>query len=172
MTNHNNNGGLNSYNSGRANGSWGQKPPNATSASLQGSLSSPAGAAVAAVRSANVKGTAVRYPVQSSPSSPRTPPLAASTTGPVSQDKSVTAAAASTAAGGGGATTAKTLLSCEPCEKDFTSEAARQAHLKSHVPCPEQGCGFSALRKIVNNHHEAKHGQFSGSGFQVTEDLL
>ena len=59
------------------------------------------------------------------------------------------------------------MLHCEPCEKEFTSESARQAHLASHVPCPEKGCGFSALRKFVNNHHEAKHGQLSGSGFQV-----
>ncbi|CAM9352629.1 unnamed protein product, partial [Laminaria digitata] len=66
---------------------------------------------------------------------------------------------------GGGA--AGALLSCEPCEKEFTSEVARQAHLQSHVPCPEKGCGFSALRKVVNNHNEAKHGQFSGSGFQT-----
>ena len=66
--------------------------------------------------------------------------------------------------GGGGA---GAVLSCLPCEKEFTSEGAKQAHLQSHVLCPEEGCGFSALRKVVNNHHEAKHGQFSGSGFQA-----
>lgn len=60
------------------------------------------------------------------------------------------------------------MLSCEPCEKEFTSETARQAHLQSHVPCPEEGCGFSALKKVVNNHNEAKHGKLSGSGFQVS----
>ena len=69
---------------------------------------------------------------------------------------------------GGGAQGGGAPLSCEPCEKEFTSETARQAHLQSHVLCPEKGCGFSALRKVVNNHHEAKHGQFNGSGFQVS----
>lgn len=82
---------------------------------------------------------------------------------PGAQQASSTASSTAGAAAGGEAA----KLSCEPCEKEFTTETARQAHLLSHVPCPEKGCGFSALRKIVNNHHEAKHGQFSGSGFQV-----
>lgn len=58
-------------------------------------------------------------------------------------------------------------LSCVPCEKVFTSEIARAAHLQSHVRCPEAGCDFSALKKVVNTHREVAHGQFSGSGFQV-----
>lgn len=57
---------------------------------------------------------------------------------------------------------------CEPCEKEFNSESARKAHLESHVTCKEKGCEFSALPKVVNYHHEIKHGQFSGSGFQVS----
>ncbi|CAN0449004.1 unnamed protein product, partial [Ectocarpus sp. 12 AP-2014] len=83
---------------------------------------------------------------------------------PGAQQTSLAAASTVGAAPGGAA-----KLSCEPCEKEFTTETARQAHLQSHVPCPEKGCGFSALRKIVNNHHEAKHGQFSGSGFQMID---
>ena len=82
--------------------------------------------------------------------------------------------------GGGGASSGGTgsqdakagdgvkILPCEPCEKEFTTELARIAHLDAHVRCEEPGCGFSALRKIVSLHHEVKHGQFSGSGFQVS----
>lgn len=165
-----NNGGGNTYSNGRANCSWGNKTPNASGSPRQGSSSSaaPAAASTAGARSANVKTTG-RPPAQATPSSPLTPPSAASSTGLVSHQKSDAAAvaAASTGVGGVGTTAAKTLLSCEPCEKEFTSEVARQAHLQSHVPCPEKGCGFSALRKFVNNHFEAKHGQCSGSGFQV-----
>lgn len=65
--------------------------------------------------------------------------------------------------GGGGSG----VIPCGPCEREFTSEGARAAHLQSHVPCPEPGCEFSALRKVVNTHHEVKHGQFNGAGFQV-----
>lgn len=56
---------------------------------------------------------------------------------------------------------------CEPCEREFTSEVARSAHMQAHVSCLEPGCGFSALRKVLSAHHDMKHGQFSGAGFQV-----
>lgn len=71
--------------------------------------------------------------------------------------------------GGGGEKSAgaTTPLFCEPCEKDFATEGAHQAHLQSHVPCSEDGCKFSASRKVVVAHHSATHGKFSGSGFQV-----
>lgn len=163
--NNNNSSSGNNYNQGRAAGSWGHnKPPNANGSSQQG-FSSPA-AAAAGARS----GTGRPPVVQKPQPSPLAPSVASPSTRPVSHQNGVAAAAASAGVRGGGktTTTAKTVvLSCEPCEKDFTSEVARQAHLQSHVPCPEKGCGFSALRKVVNNHHEAKHGQFSGSGFQV-----
>lgn len=60
-------------------------------------------------------------------------------------------------------------LYCEPCDKDFATETARQAHILSHEKCWESGCEFSASRKVLSAHHSAAHGRFSGSGFQVRE---
>lgn len=77
----------------------------------------------------------------------------------------VTNGASATSSSGSGETT----LFCEPCEKEFASEAAHKAHLLSHVPCPEVGCNFSASRKVISAHHSATHGRFSGSGFQVRD---
>lgn len=116
-------------------------------------MPSPLGA-----RSTKTAKKAGQRPSATKPSAPAPAPSAPTPT-PAASSAGVEA--------GAGAGAAKVLLRCEPCEKEFTSEAARQAHLQSHVPCPEKGCGFSALRKFVNNHHEAKHGQLSGSGFQV-----
>eukprot|EP00953_Heterococcus_sp_UTEX-ZZ885_P022348 12371-Heterococcus_DN1.PRE.2 len=81
---------------------------------------------------------------------------------------------------------------CEPCEKDFASEAQRAAHLATHEACTHEGCTFSGTRKhssckcsghlviqllkasvkwqqliaVVVAHHHAKHGKFAGSGFK------
>lgn len=59
-------------------------------------------------------------------------------------------------------------LFCEPCEKDFATQGALQAHLDSHEKCPEPDCSFTASRKVLNAHHTTAHGRFSGSGFQVS----
>ncbi|CAM9592133.1 unnamed protein product, partial [Choristocarpus tenellus] len=58
---------------------------------------------------------------------------------------------------------------CKPCGKKFVSEDARQAHLKSHVPCPESGCNFTAVRKVMSGHHASVHGHLSGSGFEMID---
>lgn len=89
--------------------------------------------------------------------------------GAATSDANLTAAVASSSSSGEGTASVVTTVSlfCEPCEKDFASVNAHQAHLLSHVPCSEAGCNFSASRKVVGAHHSATHGRFSGSGFQV-----
>ncbi|CAM9556257.1 unnamed protein product [Chrysoparadoxa australica] len=61
---------------------------------------------------------------------------------------------------------AQTTVHCESCDKEFPSEAQRQAHFKTHEVCEHEGCNFEGTRKVLSAHFQSKHGKFSGSGMQ------
>jgi hypothetical protein len=44
------------------------------------------------------------------------------------------------------------LFSCEPCEKDFKQKKFYDAHMKQHLPCPYEGCNFTAVRGVLKMH--------------------
>lgn len=45
---------------------------------------------------------------------------------------------------------------CTPCDKDFTSIAAYEMHLKSHIQCPH--CPYEAHYKNMASHQATAHG--------------
>lgn len=61
------------------------------------------------------------------------------------------------------------VLHCEPCDKEFTSFSAFDAHKKTHEPCTHPGCSFTASKKVVIAHFHSIHGLYSGSGFKMID---
>jgi hypothetical protein len=61
------------------------------------------------------------------------------------------------------------VLYCEPCDKEFPTSAAMEAHNRSHESCRHPGCSFRASKKVVVAHYHSAHGQFSGSGYKLID---
>ncbi len=58
---------------------------------------------------------------------------------------------------------------CEPCNKDFPSQEALNAHLATHEQCHFLDCTFVASHKVVQAHFHSAHGQYSGTGLKTVE---
>lgn len=48
---------------------------------------------------------------------------------------------------------------CEPCDRDFSTRTALDAHQKMHVKCEENGCSFTASSKAVKLHFIQTHAE-------------
>jgi hypothetical protein len=63
-------------------------------------------------------------------------------------------------------------LYCDACEKDFPLERAYNQHMQSHVKCPEEGCVFQAVPKLVQEHQKMAHSSGLPSRWAYTSDEL
>lgn len=50
------------------------------------------------------------------------------------------------------------LWRCDICDTNFAIESQLVAHIRQHVVCPELGCGYSAVKRLVTQHRSAHHG--------------
>jgi hypothetical protein len=48
-------------------------------------------------------------------------------------------------------------------------ESQFEAHLKTHITCPEGDCDFSASKRVVGAHFQTAHGQYSGKGLKEVD---
>ncbi|RLN47676.1 hypothetical protein BBJ28_00024170 [Nothophytophthora sp. Chile5] len=53
---------------------------------------------------------------------------------------------------------------CETCVKSFAMASQYEAHMKTHVLCPD--CAFSASKRVVGAHFQSTHGEYSGQGLK------
>ena len=58
------------------------------------------------------------------------------------------------------------VIFCEPCDKEFTSPEAYEAHAASHEGCSHEGCSFTGTKKVVSAHFHSAHGEFAGTGYK------
>ncbi|GAB9477886.1 hypothetical protein Gpo141_00015066, partial [Globisporangium polare] len=48
---------------------------------------------------------------------------------------------------------------CDVCDTDFRMPSQSALHAKQHVSCPEPGCEFSAIKRVVTKHVETAHSE-------------
>jgi hypothetical protein len=58
---------------------------------------------------------------------------------------------------------------CKPCGKFFDQNATYVSHCKCHEQCKHKGCDFMGTRKVLENHFNSFHGQYSGTGYKTID---
>lgn len=85
--------------------------------------------------------------------SPQRPKSPGSDSGASESSSSNTSSAPSTPSGATEKSSTKPKkFHCEPCEKSFKTQLQYEAHLTTHVPCPYDGCTYSAVRASLKLH--------------------